>query len=744
MLPVANLRELYRRETGCSSSELGRDPRLQEAFCKLSKNDCIRLVLRGLHPSTLNGRWYRAVVDLRPDKVVLFEPRHVDFQDLVVALSIFENISAFEAYVRYFQGAILRSGDATLIRKCLRYMNVNIMDLFAVDLFSEEDAEHVYDNLRIDGEAERDAASALIHGSDSRDFLYGRHEFNPDFLTSMFYLHGVIPVNCGIHAISDTKFFIDVLSATRIERETFFILSHASLTVREDTALQDFVIYLISRGYNLRSYSWYAKRHLKHREEDMGIYANVFFDSRLKLCDFTMTDEVLNVACEFVDRYLDSIEYLVSALLASGRYDLLATILKHVPERFCTEDFYINLIREASSRPRVADFRVHSECLLLMCHMRKYPDVVDFAAGLPVSVFARHGINPFTDYCFSTNWFNVSEELLYLFVRFYGYDGNMMRKLLFEYPITESATVYVLTIMETNPGMSLFDPRHMCTMGYLLHTTYRLNFKPLETMIRLEKTRVCPDKISDVFESVHCYAFGVAAQVYSYVPLESYPVNKLTYAEDDGLALLQYAALGDTPDSETERLIAQMGDLGKLAHHGLFCFMDRYLGGWTPLEPLLRNADPTDVQPHEILLSSVGPLEVVEFVRYEDLAQKFADRYRTERLPSSYHVAYSCLFSYLMVYLLVGTANCLDSEHQAPDFVRVLINSLLKGLKVNDKISNISTELQQEIKNLRESVNTGCESGSGFRISVSLSHVVSLCRSVCVSIVLHNNQHNKF
>ncbi|AYO87488.1 MC032 [Molluscum contagiosum virus subtype 1] len=746
MLAVGPLREQFARlrEQAPASGDL-----LRSAFCKLPFSVARELLAAGLHPRSVPRHWVPELLRALPEKLYLVRPRHMQLQDLLVVLERHSNLELYAAHLEYFKHELLRAADAFLLARCVPYLTLfdddvrYLVDVFgaaAGSLLARANARSMY---RMSYHFSEDLAEEMLL-ADARmhEPLYDHQPFTPAFLRRMFFTHGVVPANAGLRDEPSSQLAVAVLAGVACPRAAMRFLMALHRRVLRSAGLRDFVLISIINGQRLEHWLWYARHYLRAKAEAMHVYAPIYFDDvHVPLAQHTLTRERLQNICRFAERYARDMPALARTLLAGEHFDLLAQVLAYAPADVLSESVCLRVVRAAAVPVRAAHL-LHSECVLLQCHERGYTDLVDFLDSLDVATLERNGVMPFSEYCFRSEWFNREPELLAMFVRYFGFCGAMMRRLLFEYPLAPDATACVLELMAGNPGMSLFEPTRMCSLRYLLCTTRRLRVRPLRGCVTLPRERTLrADGERRHFGSEADYDMLVALQIYCCEQLRSCAVRDLAFTRTREGVCLQFRTRARARGGELARLAAQMYDLALLAHRGLFCLPTEYLPRWLPVFDLLAGNELR--APARVEGDTLAPLEPADFVRYEDLGDAATAAYALREPAGSYHAALNALMGTLLAYLVLGSARVVPSEDAVPALVAALLRALRRGLKINERLEDTPLEVHAELVALRRAAASSC-GGVTIPEPRALQSTLRLCEHACVAIILENNHSNKF
>lgn len=746
MLPVQPLRDQFaklvrsrgNRGGGCSTL-------MQRAFCRVPFTAARQLIEQGLHPAQVTRHWSDGILCAIPEKAFLLLPKHIPFGDLLLAVERLSNAAHYAQHVQYHRQRLIYEADLRTLLVCVPHMTLFDDDLRCLmDRFSPTDSARIMARASATSMYtmsyiyEDDVAEdMLLHNPCVREALYEHQRFSSAFLTRMFFMHGIAPTNDGIGDGLTPAGAVDILAGITCGRAASGFLYALDARIAASTAVKNFVLVNIMNGCRLDHYGWYARTHLRDRVSAMHVYARIYFKTaEVNLAEYTMTRERLANICAYVQFYADQLDFIVGALLRFEYYDLLAPLLPRAPACTLSEDVVLRAIRDAPAPVPVSALRVRSTCVIVQCIMRGCEDVVDFLDVASADVLVSYGANLFTDYCFSTEWFNRDVALLHLFVRRFGYCGPMMRKLLFEYPLSTEAAMTVLDIMVDNPGMAMFEPTQMCELGYLACTTSNFRLRTTRRTVTLRYTDALREDVDTLlFESEVCCQMSMALQALGVSQLKTCEAHDLSLSRHMHGVYLQFARAARSWATAGDWLCAQLYDVCVLAKHGLFHIPMDHLPAWTPVLDAARGR--SVMPPSCFCMSIILPLDFTQLVRYEDLGNALSIKMQLEDVASNYHAAINVLMSTLMVYLVVGST-MLERDDAVPAYVSSVTAAFVRGLKINGVISESSLETHEELTRFR--AESRSRTGSILVQSPdAVSHTLRHCTDLCVAAVLDNN-----
>nr|WIK87447.1 hypothetical protein TDPV-149 [Oriental turtle dovepox virus] len=711
MFDITNLIELYESNDYVSCDY--KHSQLQKAFSKLPITEVVMLVKSGFFPSKLSKKFYKPIATFCVDKIYLFKPEYVSLKDLFTVIYTFDDLSKYKEIIRYYYYEVSVSNSYQVYKKCKNILG-----------YTDD-----YDNEIIQELSEDDLVEKMVNFPGFRKLVYKKKILSIRILKEMYYKHKVLPINKGITPIreEDICFFTDVLYDAHDDDDVLYLLLEINEQILDSDEVKETIIKKICKGENIEVFRYYVSHYLIDQAK-LGLYYNIFFSERDIISDYGLTDESLKIICKYIDRYSRSIPSIIKLLLDNSNYTLLASVVDYIPEERLSENLYMNIVRHSNeTKPKIKIFKPEflSECLMVMCYLRGYDDIVDFLIALDVEAIIRNRINPFNDYTFTTDWFNKNTELVRLYISFYFLDPVMMRKLLFEYPLCETSTTVAIEELK----------KHRSSINNNYNIDYREEFKivDLPRSFNIPISEVVPTKEynSNIsFISDKSYKFKITSQLLKYNILQSIKVENLCYSYNNNLHFFYFNTIKPNciVDS-TSRLIYQIGDLGRLARHGFLSFTDNYFGKWIPLLNYSKILDhyqyngPTCVRSWQI-----GKLDLKAFVKYKDLPEFFLTKYNIDFLLEKEVLLYYCIYSYLLLYILVGSVTYVEQEN-IYYFITNIINSFIQGLGIRNSIDLLSEEVIKEIiiiKKLPESKRK--------LSSIRPVSLLNLCKRVCAFI----------
>ncbi|QRY18929.1 ORF-59 [Teiidae poxvirus 1] len=678
------------------------------SFLALSITEATRLIRLGFFPPKLTKKFYCLVSVFCVDKIYLFEPKAVKLKDLFHVVTLLDDISKYRKIIKYYENEILRSGNRFLIAKCECGVDDN-----------EELLEYCTDG---------EVINRMVASPNIRIRLYKKRSLSVNVLKEMYYKHYIFPMNKGIVSLqmNDVNFFVDVLSSTDEDDEILFLMLETNERILDSEEVKKAVLDKIKKGKNIDVLKYYVK-HYSIDTEKLSVFYNIFFVERDVISEYNMRDESLKIICKYITDYSESIDTIVSLLITTENYSLLASIFFYIPEKYHSENLYMNIVRYAKdNKPKIIDFKplYLSECILVMCYLRGYKDIVDFLYSMDLNVLVKNRINPFHEYTFSTNWFNKNTRLVTLYVSFYFTDPVMMRKLLFEYPLCDDSLI--VAVSEIKKAYEQID------------TDYTIDYTEIEILdlpiyFRIPTKRAISFEEFDssiAFNSNKNYNFKLISQLLKYDILQSVKIENLYHFQSIDKHYLCFNIISRySVDDEVTRLIQQIGDISRSIRYGFVYHTKRYFGDWLPSLNYSRLLDSYQYNgPSQVLSWKIDKLDLKKFVKYKDLSVTFAKKYNLDYLPLKEEALYSCIYSYILVYILIGSVTYVEREN-IYSFITNIIKSFLEGLEINTETDFITTKVINEVATLKDQTESKRILDSNRPI-----HLLDTCKCVCAFI----------
>ncbi|ARF02713.1 SWPV1-117 [Shearwaterpox virus] len=719
MLAINKLIDIY--EDNSYTHDDHRNTNLQRSFIELPVKDIIDLVKLGFYPQSLPRKLYYVISVNCVDKIYLLKPKYVHLHDLFVVINMFDNIEKYKEIILYYKYEILQSNNYNIINRCKDILKLKTEDNEDILLKDITDKELIDRMIRFPNFMRR---------------VYSTYTLSVRILKEMYYKYRILPINKGITFIKeeDICFFVDSLDNTKVDKDVLYLILECNDKILDSEEVKDVVIRKICRGENIDVLGYYIKHYFVDHTK-LGIYYNIFFAERDIVSEYGLRDDSLAVICKYIDKYSKSIRSIAKLLIDNSNYSLLASIIDKVPEDMLSENLYMQIVRNATDKkPKIRSLKpkFFSECLMVMCYLRGYEDIVDFLSGLDVESIIRNRVNPFNDYIFSTDWFNKNTELLKLYISFYFLDPVMMRKLLFEYPLSVSSTKVALDNIKS--AYSYLDIKNYINLS----NSFDIIELPREFSIPVKKVVNLKDFNNNIsFISNKSYNFKIASQLLKYNVFKSLKVENLCYSRRKNIYYLSFNIYKETSisylhsklNNDTLRLVNQIGDIGRLFRHGFISFNDYHFGNWFPSLYSSKLLDYYQYNGPDYILSwSIDDIDFKSFIRYNDLPIFFAKKYNKNFLVEKKALLYSCIYSCILLYVIVGSVVYVEREN-IYYFITNIINSFLKGIGISN---SFNFEFQDVVK---EIIIIGDLPEAKRKLSlIKPVSILELCKYICVFV----------
>nr|CAB5514023.1 CPXV068 protein [Cowpox virus] len=713
---------------------------ITKAFGYLHEDKAIALIKVGFHPTYLPKVLYNNVVEFVPEKLYLFKPRTVAPLDLISTITKLKNVDKFATHINYHKNSILITGDKSLIVKCMPYMIISDDDIrFIREQFvGTNSIEYILSFINKESVyrmsyqfSENEIVTIINRDHFMYEPIYEHQVLDSDFLKTMLDRYGIVPINYGIIDELCPEAIIEILMAVVRPRDAIRFLDIVNNNQLTENSVKNYIINDIRRG-KIDYYIPYAEDFLEDRTEDLGIYANIFFEDAIDITKLEITKTELEHISKYMNYYTTYIDHIVNIILQNNYIDILASIIDYVQD-VLTEELCIRIVCESTNPVPVTSLPIHSTLVMVMCIQMKYDDIVEFLDEIDIDTLIEKGADPITEYTFTTRWYNKHNDLITLYIKKYGFCPMMMKRLMFEYPLTKEASDHLLKTMDENRGAIMFFPRTICTLPYLLCCNYKLIQKPIP--FKEENRNIVYKKNNRVlcFDSLENSAFKSLIKIDSIPGLKTYNMKDITYEKSNNIICVRFIPQ-ESIHNEERRIKLQLFDIARLASYGLYYIPSRYLSSWTPVVNMIEGREYTNPQKIECLV--ILDLFSEEFIEYQNLGNAVSNKYELEYTISNYQAAINCLMSTLLIYLVLGS---IRSISRTEDFVLSILTIFYKGLKINELLSEPVSGVCIELDKIKDRVSSG-DSSFIFLKKNELSKTLSLCEKVCVETILDNNQ----
>ncbi|AST09451.1 IEV morphogenesis [NY_014 poxvirus] len=714
---------------------------ITKAFGYIPNDRAIELTKIGFHPLYLPKSMYNDIVEFVPEKLYLFKSHIVKPLDLLSILIKLKKVEKFSSHINYHKNIILKTGDKDLIIKCMYYMIISDDDIrYIRERFSKNVADYILSFInkssiyRMSYQlSEDDIVNIINRDHFMYEAIYEHQTLTSDFLKNMLDIYGIAPINQGIKDELVPEVVIEILMAIVRPRDAIHLLDMVHMDYLIDDSIKNFIINDIKRG-KIEYYIPYAEEFLEDRIEDLGIYANVFFDNVVDITKVIMTDSELEHITKYIRYYTNYIEFIVNVLIRKKHMDLLASIIDYIPDDMLTEELCIRIVCESTKHVPINSLPIHSTLVMIMCIQMKYVDIVEFLDEIDIDTLIEKGADPITEYTFSTKWYNKQHDLITLYVKKYGFCPEKMRKLMFEYPLTKDASTHLLKVMNDNKGAIMFFPHIVGSLPYLLCYNYKIIQRPIP--FKEEKTNIQYKKTNRIlcFDSLDNHSFKSLIKIDSIPGLKTCNMKNITYEKSNNQVFVKFNPQ-ELDTNDEKRIKLQIFDIARLASYGLFYIPYRYLPSWTPVVNMIEGNEYTN--PQKIECVSILDLFSEEFIEYENLGNVVSNKYELEYSLSNYQAAINSLMGTLLTYLVIGS---ITYANKTDEFVISILNIFYRGLKINEVITDQVTGVCDELDNIKNRVSSDTDTSFIFLKKKSLTKTLLLCEKVCIEIILDNNQ----
>ncbi|AUI80603.1 hypothetical protein [White-tailed deer poxvirus] len=732
MLNISALREVF-LEQNCNT--------LSEAYKKLRINDAMRLIISGLHPTSLPKKWYSEIVESIPYKLYLFKPKNILYIDLISVIYSQKNIDIYKDHIAFHKNEIIQKCTKDIILKCIQYMIISDDDIRCLrSRFYDNDIDEMLININIESVKQINyifsdsiVEKVFMQNYKMYDCMYKHQSFTNSFLLDMMYKYGIVPTNEGLlNKDISVDEAIDILSSIRTMKDTMSFMDLLSYEHLTHEKFKTHIINMINMG-NIEQYKFYAEEYLVEEKEKLDIYSRIFFDEYddnfLERFEHLNKDQLM-IICKYIDRYEIFITYIINYLIKENHMDLLASIIDKIPEEILTEELCIRIICEANMKVPIKKLPIHSSLVMAMCIEMKYEDIVDLLDEIDIDILSEKNVDLVTDYTFTTNWYNENHKLLDIFVKKYGFCASKMNKLMFEYPLTTSSITYLLDLMENNKGATMFYPKKVCSLFYISCTRNKINMKkiPSKNLIIPSKKTIQNDKNSiKLSDPLHIRS----TILYSNIPgIDLSFLEDMCYIKTSNGINIQI----NTDDNflkDEKHILNQVYSIAKCASYGLFYVPYKYFPSWIPIVDILEGRDYQI--PQKIEHGAIIKAYPFDFVEYKYLGNYVSNLYLLKEPVSNFHAVINSLIQTLLIYIVIGFKY---SDSKEDEYIASLVDTFFTGMKINEILSEDVAAVCKELNLLREYIR---DNDFVFVKKNSLNNTLNLCEKLCIAIVLDNN-----
>ncbi|AWU47071.1 IEV morphogenesis [Sea otter poxvirus] len=719
--------------------------KLSYVFRDIRFDDIQELIMKGLHPRHLSRKFYTRIIESLPHKLYLFKPQHVKITDLFMVLYHQTNVSLYEKHIEYYQVHILRSGTIDIITRCIPYMLITDDDIrFLMDRFPDN-CDDMITTISVRSIqrisylfTDEMAHEMILNNPDVAEALYDHQLFSEEFLWDMHFSYGIVPANKGIDSISleDLK---HILAGVLSTKDAIRLLSNLPKSMLSSIPVKTYILSCIIDGEKLENYVTYAKDYLKDHGNDVGVYVNIMFpEQSVDIDQYNLTRTQLVNICRFIDSYSAFINSIATLLISHHHYDLLATIVDKVPISLLTETVCIQIVKCAQRPVKLQYIPVHNIKIAEICVNKQYTDMVDLLDTLDVSSLISVGANLFTEYTFTTNWFNDNHDLLLEYITQFGFCPIRMKRLMFDYPLNYDAINYLLDMMVKDT--IVFGPK----------ITKSLEYAVCAKNLSLPNIRYCIEGVISVplgmfdkrysheyFKSNYSTELKMFLQASNIPNLKSVKISNICRVSDesmDGLCI-QYVNNMDW-NTEEERLQLQIFDIITLATYGLFT-IPTYTPNWVPVVNALSCTEIPDVT---VLKGDITQLNLRMLHKIQNLGTLTTSQYNLKYPLDSHHAAINSLLTTIVAYLTIGCIRYVNTNH-IKRFVHNIVLQYCEVLKSDEDLLESIHDVVSELIYLKQNDHL-VKSDVIVIPRFGLKNTVALATKLV--LILYNNTSNKF
>ncbi|QHR82574.1 WV assembly protein [Brazilian porcupinepox virus 1] len=727
MLPVSSLHELL-------FSDDNDEYNIYKIYKKLKKDDAIRLILSGLHPKRLPKKWYSEIVSFIPNKLYLFKPKDVAFIDLISIIKSNKNLDLYTNHIIFFKNEIIKICDKDIIIKCISYFDIYDDDI-RILTYRFQSIDDIIININytsipcLNYIFNEDITEKML----MRDYryyktLYSNQIYTRDFLLDMLYKYGITPINEGILYNITIEIIIEILSSIRSSDDSVAFLDMLKESQLTDDRLQDYIIKNINMG-EIEKYKTYASEYLYCKRDQLGVYENIFFNEYLDIKRYKITKEQIKNVCMYIDNYYLDMLYIVDYIIKKEYFDILASILDKIPKEILSEEICIRVICESGKKVQLKYLPIHSSLIMVLCIQMKYDDIVELLDTIELDTLIEKDVDIITDYVLETDWYNKDNRLLDLFVKKYGFCVYKLNKLLFEYPLDKKSTKYLLNIINNNNYSKLFY-NISSTLFYLVSTSDKLKIEKIDNISNIIFSS---KKVNGLIISNRYKVRSII--LYSNIPyIDKSYFNNITYFKSiSGISvIINKDIINKILVSEYE-ILTELYNIGILARYGLFYIPYKYFPSWIPIKNIINGEKytlPSKIE-HGVILKTYP----TDFIEYKSLGRYISNIYYLEEHITNFQGAINSIIQTLLLYIAIGSKY---STSETKDFIISLVNSFLKGMKINEIIYDDITNVCTEINTFKQYIRDG-----GFVIIKKkyLNKTLEFCENICSRIILYNNKY---
>ncbi|APG58243.1 protein E2 [BeAn 58058 virus] len=120
---------------------------LTKLYNQINKNDILNLILSGIYPPKLSQKIYNEVIEVLPEFIYLFKPKHVKLIDLLSIINSKNNLELYSNHINFYKYDILVKCSKFIIKKCINYMDILDDDIHIIKnrFYNIDDILHCID-----------------------------------------------------------------------------------------------------------------------------------------------------------------------------------------------------------------------------------------------------------------------------------------------------------------------------------------------------------------------------------------------------------------------------------------------------------------------------------------------------------------------------------------------------------------------------------------------------------------------
>ncbi|QWA14604.1 hypothetical protein LSDV033 [Lumpy skin disease virus] len=716
---------------------------LTESYKKVNIDDAMKMLINGINPNNLPQKWYFRIRKEFPSKIYLFKPKTVPFVDLIALVYNQKNIELYREHINFHKKDIIKKCSKRIILKCIQYMVIADDDIFClIHRFSNIEVENILTKINSESIkninylfSESLAEKIFINDFSLCDSLYQHQSFESKFLMDMLYKYGIIPNNDGILSVVSIELILDVLQSIKFHKDILTFLDMLTSEQLKDDRIKKFIITKIKNG-EVDQYKTYAIEFLYDKKDELGLYYSFFFkDPLIDFTKYELTKDFLKICCKYIDNYdYNNKMYIINYLIEKNYINLLSTIIDKIPLNILTEELCIKIVCESNIKVKIKDIPIHSSLVMIVCIEMGYEDLVELLDTIDINVLLEKNANLVSDYTFSTDWYNKNNKLIDIFVQKYGFCSHKMNKLMFDYPLNKTSTMYLLNIFSSNNINKYFSYKIQPSLFYLscTHSESNVNFilKKVSDIKNLIPFKKLPNK-----NSMFIYDQNKIKSLilYSNIPEIDMTVFKnMSYIEDSTGIKIQINKENDIILKTEEDILNQVFTIAKLTTYGLVYLPYRYFPSWVPIIDIIKGSKYS--HPSKIEHGVIFKISPVDFIEYKFLGNYITNIYSLNEPISNFHSIINSFIQILFLYLVVGSTY---SSRGTNVFISLLISNFFTGMKINETLTEDISSVCKELNLFKKYI---CDSGFVIIKKNYLKNTLLFCEKVCIFIILNKQK----